>query len=164
MVQFFSIQHITYYWAPKFPSLTHNTQLSSFSWIRLSNHICESNQKCRSLLLNSIKHGHHEPLFMNYYIVVVVVPMCAIVFMVYLRHCCNLWGIINISMEHILTLTIASSKFKPRIFLLDKRVGENLVFLVENLVFLGQILVFLVQNLIKFAKFFCKKFIQMMSG
>jgi hypothetical protein len=81
---------------------------------------------------------------MNYYIVVVVfVPMCVVVFMVYLRHCRYLLGIINIFMEHILFLTIASSKFKPGIFLVDKRVGE--------------ILVFLVQNLTKFGKFFTKK-------
>jgi hypothetical protein len=49
--------------------------------------------------------------------------------MVHLRRCRYLWGIINIFMEHILFLTIASSKLKPGIFLEEKRVGEILVFL-----------------------------------
>jgi hypothetical protein len=82
MVQFFfNSAHNIFLSSKKFPSLTTHNYLPS---LKSACPITNVNQKCRSLnVLNSIKHGH-ELLFMNY-IVVVVVPMCA-VFMVYQWH------------------------------------------------------------------------------
>ncbi len=108
-------------WYNFFSNSAHNILLSSKISLTTHNYlpslksacpITYVNQKCGSLLLNSIKHWH-EPLFMKLHCCCCCHPQMCAVFMVYLGgHCCYLWGNINISwnISYYKLLLVQSSK------------------------------------------------------